>query len=80
MSRPEREQSRIGRNRFAFVVVVASLVVAAVVGGLYWAGLLEPFLSPGIVTLTSLPLYVIGIVVLIATVVWSWERVASFFE
>lgn len=79
MGESEDEPSRIATNRFAFAVVVSSVVVVTVAAGLYWAGLLDPALPLRAVGLTSLPLYAIGIVMAIAIVVWSWERVASFF-
>lgn len=80
MSGSEPGWSRIGENRFAFAVVAASLVAGASLVGLYWIDLFDPFLPALLPDITTLPLYVIGVVAVIGIVVWSWRRVASFFE
>lgn len=77
---PERPWTRIGENRFAFAVVIATVAVLAVLAPLYRLGVFDPSLPALLPSITALPLYALALLFATGVVLWSWRRVASFFE
>lgn len=79
MSDPDRERSRIANNRLAVAIVVGSLLVAAAIGLLYRAGLVDYLVPARGPPADAVPLYFLVAVFLLALVVWSWGRLVSWF-
>lgn len=80
MTDSDREQSRIDNNRLAAAVVAGSLVVAALAAVLYRAGWIEYLVPAHGPAADAVPLYFLIVVALLALVVWSWNRLFSWFQ
>lgn len=80
MKNTQRDWSRITKNRFAVAIVSGSGLLLGGLALLYWIGFLDPPIAMWPPTITVLPLYLIGVLGILALIVWSWRRLLSFFE
>jgi hypothetical protein len=80
MTDSEREHSRIANNRLAAAVVVGSLCLAVAVWLLFRAGLVGELFPEYGPAADAVPLYLLVGLVLVGLVIWSWQRVLSFFR
>lgn len=80
MKNTQRDWSRITKNRFAVAVVSVSVVLLGGLALLYWIGFIDQLMVMWPPKITSLPLYLIGVLGVLVIVVWSWRRLLLFFE
>lgn len=80
MGESDRGHSRIANNRFAVAVAVGSLLLALVLGWLYWSGSLEYLVPEHGPVADALPLYLLAILVVVGLAVWGWRRVLWLFR
>lgn len=80
VERSGSDEPRVANNRLAVVVAAGSLLAAVAVTLLYLTGSLARLFPERLPEVTALPVYAIGVLCLIALVVWSWDRVVSFFR
>lgn len=80
MKNTQHEWSRISKNRFAVAVVSGSVLLLGGLALLYWVGFIDQLTAMRPPEIASLPLYLIGVLGVLAIVVWSWRRLLSFFK
>ncbi|MXV61755.1 hypothetical protein GS429_06680 [Natronorubrum sp. JWXQ-INN-674] len=80
MAPPDRDRSTLENNRLAAAVVAGSILAVASAAVLYWSGRLEFLMPARGPAADAVPLYVMAVVVLLALVVWSWNRLFSWFD
>jgi hypothetical protein len=80
MTGPDHERSRIADNRLAAAVVAGSICLVAVGWLLFEVGLLDDVALEVAPPADAAPLYLLAVLLVVGLVVWSWQRVISFFR
>jgi protein-S-isoprenylcysteine O-methyltransferase Ste14 len=80
MTEPERSRSRIADNRLAAAVVVGSICLGVVGWLLFEVGLFDDVVLEVTPPADAAPLYLLAVLIAFGLVVWSWQRVLSFFR